>query len=166
MPAAWNMDPACWLLVKDSGFPNQVPGETSPHLLLGAQDQRLGAEQEHLPCEPTGTISGNCQETDTQFGHVTHHDSFSNTILQGTLEGRRRRGRQRKCWTDGQPQRVACTWPLDRFDANGPCSAQSMKGLCQGVDVASLPMPEQLTMNALSPTQPPPEETGKESLLK
>ena len=33
-----------------------------------------------------------------QFGHVTHHHSLSKTILQGTMEGGRRRGRQRKCW--------------------------------------------------------------------
>ncbi|GFS00135.1 endonuclease-reverse transcriptase [Elysia marginata] len=29
------------------------------------------------------------------FGHVTRHDSLSKTILQGTVEGKRRRGRQR-----------------------------------------------------------------------
>ena len=34
------------------------------------------------------------------LGHVTRHDSFSKTILQGPLEGGRRRGRQRKCWLD------------------------------------------------------------------
>ena len=34
------------------------------------------------------------------FGHVTRHDSLSKTILHGKLEGRRRRGRQRKCWMD------------------------------------------------------------------
>ena len=34
------------------------------------------------------------------FGHVTRPDSLSKTILQGTLEGGRRRGRQRKCWMD------------------------------------------------------------------
>ena len=34
------------------------------------------------------------------FGHVTRHDSLSKTILQDTLEGGRRRGRQRKCWMD------------------------------------------------------------------
>ena len=32
------------------------------------------------------------------FGHVTSHDSLSKTLLQGTLEGGRRRGRQRECW--------------------------------------------------------------------
>ena len=39
------------------------------------------------------------------FEHVTSHDSLSKTILQGTLEGRRRRGRQRNM-LDGQHQRV------------------------------------------------------------
>ena len=44
---------------KDPGFRGQVPEETSTHLLLGAQDHRLGAEQDQLPCGPTGTFSGN-----------------------------------------------------------------------------------------------------------
>ncbi|GFR72522.1 tenascin [Elysia marginata] len=34
------------------------------------------------------------------FGHVTRHDSLSKTIFQGTVEGKRRRGRQRKAWCD------------------------------------------------------------------
>ena len=34
------------------------------------------------------------------FGHVTRHDNLSKTILHSTLEGGRRRGRQRKCWMD------------------------------------------------------------------
>ena len=34
------------------------------------------------------------------FGHVTRHDSLSKTILQGNLEGRRRRGRHSKCGMD------------------------------------------------------------------
>ena len=34
------------------------------------------------------------------FGHVTRHNTLSRTVLQGTLEGSRRRGRQAKCWMD------------------------------------------------------------------
>ena len=34
------------------------------------------------------------------FGHATCNDSLSITILQGILEGGRRRGRQRKYWMD------------------------------------------------------------------
>ena len=34
------------------------------------------------------------------FGHVTSHDSLPKTILQGALEGRRHRDRQRKVWME------------------------------------------------------------------
>ena len=42
---------------------------------------------------------------------VTHHDSLSKTILQGTLEGGRRRGRQRKCWMDNINERTSLPMP-------------------------------------------------------
>ena len=45
------------ILKKDPGFQNQVSEETSLHLLLRAKDQRLGAEQDQLPCGSTGTSS-------------------------------------------------------------------------------------------------------------
>ena len=34
------------------------------------------------------------------FGHVTRHDGLCKTVLQGTVEGERGRGRPRKTWTD------------------------------------------------------------------
>ena len=34
------------------------------------------------------------------FGHVLRHDTLTKIILQGTVEGGRRRGRQRKSWLD------------------------------------------------------------------
>ena len=34
------------------------------------------------------------------YGHVCRHDSLSKTILQGTVEGQRKRGRPRKSWSD------------------------------------------------------------------
>ena len=40
-----------WLWEKDPGFWDQVPEETSPHLLLGALDQWLGAEQGQPPLD-------------------------------------------------------------------------------------------------------------------
>ena len=55
-----------------------MPDETSLHLILAAQDQGLGAEQDQLPCQSTGTSSGNCQEME--------HDSLSKTVFQGTLK--------------------------------------------------------------------------------
>ena len=49
------------LLSPPSSSTVQVPVETSLHLLLEAQDQRLGAEHDQLPCGSTGMSSGNCQ---------------------------------------------------------------------------------------------------------
>ena len=34
------------------------------------------------------------------YGHVTRSAGLAKTILQGTVQGRRRRGRQRKRWED------------------------------------------------------------------
>ena len=34
------------------------------------------------------------------FGHVTRHQTLSKTILQGTVQGGRKRGRQKKQWMD------------------------------------------------------------------
>ncbi len=34
------------------------------------------------------------------YGHVSRHGSLSKTILQGTVEGKQRRGRPRKSWSD------------------------------------------------------------------
>ena len=76
-----------------------MPEETSPHLLLGAQDQQLGVKQDKLPCEPTGTSSATVKrEKFVQFEHVLFHDSLSKTILQGTLEGGQCCAWQSKCW--------------------------------------------------------------------
>ena len=34
------------------------------------------------------------------YGHVTRHSSLCKTVLQGTVEGGRKRGRPRKSWSD------------------------------------------------------------------
>ena len=44
----------------------------SLHILLGAQDQRLGAEQDQLPCWSTETSSVNCQKTETCMFWACH----------------------------------------------------------------------------------------------
>ena len=45
------------------------------------------------------------------FGHVTRHNTLSKTILQGTVEGGRRRGRQRKSWSDNVRQWTEMSLP-------------------------------------------------------
>ena len=82
---------------RDPGFRNQLPEETPPYLLLGAQVQRPFAGQDQRPREFIGTSSVKRRKL-AWFGHVTRHDSLSQTDLHGTLEGGQHRGRQRKCW--------------------------------------------------------------------
>jgi len=41
----------------------------------------------------------------TWFGHVNRHEGLPKTILQGTLPGSRKRGRQKKAWNDN-----ICEW--------------------------------------------------------
>ena len=54
---------------------------------------------QHEHGSATRTSSGNCQETETCMVRACH-DSLSKTMLQGTLGGGQRRGRQRKRWMD------------------------------------------------------------------
>ena len=62
---------------KDPGFRNQVPEETSPYLLLGAQDQGLCAEQDQRPSGSTGTSFGNCQEMGSRMVRACHTTTAS-----------------------------------------------------------------------------------------
>ena len=45
---------------------------TSSHLLIEAQDQRLGAERDQLFCGSTGISSRNCQDTETLMVRSCH----------------------------------------------------------------------------------------------
>jgi hypothetical protein len=45
------------------------------------------------------------------FGHVNRHDSLLKTILQGTVQGMRRQGGQRKNWSDNIKQWTKCSIP-------------------------------------------------------
>ena len=45
------------------------------------------------------------------YAHLTRHDSLAKTILQGTVQGGRRRGRQRKSWLDNVKSWTDLTTP-------------------------------------------------------
>ncbi|KAL8564069.1 hypothetical protein ACOMHN_034546 [Nucella lapillus] len=51
----------------------------------------------------------------TWFGHVNHHHSLAKTILQGTVEGGHRRGRQCKAWADNAKEWTGDTNSLLRI---------------------------------------------------
>ena len=57
-----------------------------PCLLLGAQDQQLGAEQDQLPCGPQEPLLANVKRQKLAwFGRVTRHDSLSKNYPSGRL---------------------------------------------------------------------------------
>ena len=65
--------------------------KTNEYVLL--QVHKLAGKQESL-------LSTVRRRKMKWFGHIVRHDSLTKTILQGTVEGARRKGRQRKNWLD------------------------------------------------------------------
>jgi hypothetical protein len=66
---------------------------------------KYAGNQEHLI-----TVVKHCKLA--WFGHVNRHDSLSKTILQGTVQGARRQGGQRKnWWSDNIKQWTKCSIP-------------------------------------------------------
>jgi len=53
---------------------------------------RLVGPQKHLPTIRIHKLK--------LYGHTSHHNTLAKTIMQGTVEGGRRRGRQLKVWGD------------------------------------------------------------------
>ena len=139
--------PCLLALKKDPGFRNQVPEETSLHLLLGAQDQRLGAEQDQLLCGSTGTSPGNCQETETCLFRACHtpRQPLQNHPSR-QLEGRRRRGRHSKCWMDSIKEWTSLPELLKRASCR-----KDWKRISAESSLVSPPPP--------SPPTPPPTHT-------
>ena len=46
------------------------------------------------------------------YGHVTRSSGLAKTILQGTVQGERRRGRQRKRWEDNIKEWAGLEWTI------------------------------------------------------
>ena len=62
------------------------------------------------------------------FGHVQRHIRLSKTILQGTLEGGRRRGQQRKCWMDSIKEWTSL--PMTELFTRSSCRQDWREDLC------------------------------------
>ena len=69
-------------------------------------NRRLGAEQDQRTCGFTGTslLATVKRRKLARFGDIRRQDSLSKIILQRTLEGGQRHGRQRKCWMDNKKE--------------------------------------------------------------
>ena len=84
---------------KDPGLRKQVHEETSPNLLLGAQDQRLGAE--NYPVGPQEPLLATVKRGKLAlFGHVTPTTASPKPSFRAPWGVGRRRGRQRKYLMD------------------------------------------------------------------
>ena len=69
------------------------------HLRFSYLDQRLEAKQINFLVGPQESLPATTKKRKRAwFGHVTRRDSLFKTLLQDTLEGAQRRGRQRQCW--------------------------------------------------------------------
>lgn len=68
------------------------------------QDQRLCSNSGCNRNSPTGTSLDNCHEKKKEelawSGHVTRRAGIPKTVLQRTLRGSRKRGRQTETWMD------------------------------------------------------------------
>ena len=51
------------------------------------------------------------------YGHVTRSSGLAKTVLQGTVQGGRRRGRQRKRWEDNIKEWTGLGWNIIRRKA-------------------------------------------------
>ena len=85
-------------------FRNQMLEEASPRLLLGAQDQWLGAEQDQLSSRSTRTSSGNCQRHRNLHGSSMSLAGTASLHLEGwatpwsaeeMLDGKKQQQQQR-----------------------------------------------------------------------
>ena len=80
----------------------------SKHCIL----QRLGAEQDQLPCGSTGTCSSNCQETDICLVWACHTPRLHlQNYSSGHLGGLESRSLQKKCWMDNLKEWTSLPMP-------------------------------------------------------
>ena len=66
---------------------------------------------------PSGLMKTSCLTSKKRFklkwyGHVTRSSELAKTILQGTVQGGRRRGRQRKRWEDNIKEWTGFEWNM------------------------------------------------------
>ena len=118
-----------WTLLVNSNKRIRVPKETSPHLRLGAQDQKVGVGENQLHRWPTRKLLATVKRRKLLWlMHITDHDSLSKTLLQGNL-GKRAMLRSAEQTLDGQRQTVDTPAHAGTVDNSRP-QKRPEEGLC------------------------------------
>ena len=96
----WTLDPHSRVPRKNTSHGNEIQPQDTTHLI------QRPCYQQGSPCQdPAGNWTiwrpDHRKETQLQwYGHVSCSSGLATTILQGTVKGGRRQGRQRKRWED------------------------------------------------------------------
>ena len=97
----WELDLDSRNREKDPSPWDEMLQETSEHFLQRPCDER-GGSQQNPECNWSAWWSPNHGKKRKLrwYGHISRSSGMAKTILQGTVKGARRRGRQKKRWED------------------------------------------------------------------
>ena len=117
----WNMDPACWLWRKRiEAFETKCLRKLLCIFYLEHKtNDRVQSKINFLAGLQEPLLATVKRWKRPWFGHVTRHDSLFKTILQDTLEGGWRCGRQRKCWMVNIKEQTSL--PMPDLLTRAPC---------------------------------------------
>ena len=95
------MDPHSKVPEQNTNHGNEVLPQDTTHLIQRPCYQRGSPCQDPAAIEPHGDLLTIVKRRKLQwYGHVSRSLGLAKTIMQGTVKGGRRQGRQRKRWED------------------------------------------------------------------
>ena len=95
---------------KDTGHGDEMPQKAPRHHLQRPHLQRRGAKQNSGAIGPHEDLLTTVMRRKLKwYGHVTRSSGLAKRILQGTVQGGRRRGRQKNRWEDSIPEWTGMT---------------------------------------------------------
>ena len=97
----WDMDPYSRVREKDTNYRNEMLSKTFGHLLQRSCYNWGSEEQNQASHWAKWRSPHHCEETQKRwYGHITRSTGLAKMILWGTVQGGRRRGRQKMRWED------------------------------------------------------------------
>ena len=136
----WELDVDGRSWEANPGFSKQMLQENAWHIIQRAKNKRICMATSQYSRQTPGAFTANRRKT-SWFGHVCRHDTLPNIILQGTVDGRRRRDRWRKSWKDNINEWTdsrchhCCTSRMTEADGQSPQQRNLLEYLqqCLGV---------------------------------